>query len=103
MCYPCRKRGKDKNNALPMGFTVFCSLSGNDQAFQVTVGTAAVTSCTITFGTPFITTPPTVEITAANSTAGAGTTTTFVSSLTSTSMTITGTTLASASYYVQVK
>lgn len=78
--------------------------NGNDQAFQVTVGTAAVTSCTITFSSAFTTAPRAVEITPANSAGAAvGTTLAYVSAISTTAITITGSALAGASYYVQAQ
>jgi hypothetical protein len=77
---------------------------GNDQAFHVTVGTALVTSCTITFSSAFGTAPREATLTPANATAAAaGTTVAFVSSLTTTAVTISATAIAGASYYVQVQ
>lgn len=77
--------------------------NGNDQGFQVTVGTAAVTSCVITFASAFITAPRSAVLFPANAAAAAaGTTVAYVSSLTTTTITIAGTALAGASYYVQV-
>jgi len=74
---------------------------GNDNAFLVTVGTAGVTSCAITFGAAWATAPKACTISPANSTAAAqGTTLAYVSSITTTKVTISGSALASAAYYV---
>jgi len=77
---------------------------GNDQSFQVTVGTAAVTTCTITFASAFTTAPRTADLTPANAVAAAtGTAAAYISALSTTSVTITGTALAGAVYYIQVQ
>ena len=77
--------------------------NGNDQSFEVMVGSAATTTCTITFASSFSTAPRAAEITPANATAAAtGTTAAYVSSLGTTTMVITGSALASADYYVHV-
>ncbi len=78
------------------------AISGATSAFQVTVGTGTVTSCTVTFTTTYLTAPKTCSLTPANSTAAAtGTTGAYVSSISTTGMVVTGLALAGASYYVQ--
>ena len=78
--------------------------NGNDQGFEVLIGSAATTTCTITFSGTFATAPREAQITPANSAAAAqGTTLAYVSSLGTTSMVITGSALANANYYVQVQ
>ena len=77
---------------------------GNDQSMKLTVGTASVTSCAVTFANAFGTAPRGVYLTPANSTAAAqGTTGAYVSTISATGFTITGTALASAVYYVWVE
>lgn len=78
---------------------------GNNQGFEVLIGSAATTTCTITFANSgFVTAPREAQITAADSAAAAiGTTGAYVSSLGTTSLVITGTALANADYYVQVQ
>jgi len=79
--------------------------NGNNQGFEVIIGSAATTTCTITFATSgFVTAPREAQLTPANSTAAAqGTTLAYVSSLGTTTMVITGSALANANYYVQVQ
>ncbi len=72
---------------------------GNDNAFKVTVGTAAVTQCDITFGTAWTAAPKSCVIGNANATAAA--TTAYVGSISTTQVSIRGVALASAAYYVQ--
>ena len=75
-----------------------------NQSGQLTVGTAAVTSCVITFANSgFTTAPRAVVLQPANATAAAaGTTLAYVSAISATTFTITGNALASASYYYMV-
>ncbi len=74
---------------------------GNDNSFLITVGTAAVTSCAVSFNATWTAAPKSCVIAPANATAAAtGTTLAYVSAITTTKVTITGTALASAAYYV---
>lgn len=78
------------------------SVSGSTSSFVLTVGTGTVTSCPVTFVTAFLTAPKTCSLTPANATAAAtGTTGAYVSAITTTGMTVTGTALAGAVYNVQ--
>jgi hypothetical protein len=78
--------------------------SSSDRSGIVTVGTAGVTTCTISFAGTFGTTPRAVILTPANSTAAAqGTTGAYVSSVSTTQFVITGTALAGAAYYYMVE
>ena len=76
---------------------------GNDQSFEVTIGSAATTACTISFASTFSTAPRAAIISPANAAAAAtGTTGAYVSSLGTTTVVITGSALANANYYVHV-
>ena len=79
--------------------------NGNNQGFEVDIGSAATTTCTITFANSgFVTAPREAQLTAHNAAAAAqGTTLAYVSSLGTTTMVITGSALANANYYVQVQ
>ena len=79
--------------------------NGNNQGFEVDIGSAATTTCTITFANSgFVTAPREAQLTAHNAAAAAqGTTLAYVSSLGTTTMVITGSALANADYYVQVQ
>lgn len=82
------------------GSTTQGTVSGTDQSFALTIGTASVTSCTVTFGSTFAT-APNCSLTPANSTAAAwGTTAAYVSSTTTTALALAGSALASAKYIV---
>jgi len=71
-----------------------------DRSGLVTVGTASVTSCVISFASTWGTAPRAVILTPANAAAAAtGTTLAYVSAVGTTSFTITGTALAGAAYY----
>jgi hypothetical protein len=73
----------------------------NDQAMSITIGAAATTSCAITFAGTWATAPRACMFTPANATAAAqGTTLAYVSSITATTLTITGAALANANYYI---
>lgn len=75
---------------------------GNDNGFLVTAGTAAVTSCAITFGTAWTAAPKACSFTPANTTAAAAATVAaYISAISTTKVTISGTALASAAYYVR--
>jgi hypothetical protein len=77
---------------------------GNDQSFELTIGTAGVTTCTVTFASAFTTVPRGVQLTSANATAAnTGLTLDYVSSVSTTQIVIVGSALAGASYYVQVQ
>jgi len=79
--------------------------NGNNQGFEVDIGSAATTTCTITFANSgFVTAPREAQLTAHNAAAAAQSTTlAYVSSLGTTTMVITGSALANANYYVQVQ
>jgi len=77
--------------------------NGNDQGFEVLIGSAATTSCVITFASAFTTAPRAAQLTAADSAALPGSAGDYVSGLTTTTLTITGTALANANIYVQVQ
>jgi hypothetical protein len=73
----------------------------NDQAMSITIGAAVTTSCAITFAGTWATAPRACMFTPANATAAAqGTTLAYVSSITATTLTITGAALANANYYI---
>lgn len=75
---------------------------GNDNAFLVTVGTAAVTSCAISFATTWTAAPKACSFTPANTTAAAAATVAaYISAISTTKVTISGTALASAAFYVR--
>lgn len=75
------------------------TVSGSDIAGQLTVGTSGVTSCAVTFGTVHQVPPSQCQLTSMNAIAAAWSTTgAYVSSLTTTGFTITGTALAGAAY-----
>lgn len=75
---------------------------GNDNAFLLTAGTAAVTSCAVTFATTWTAAPKACNFSPANTTAAAsGTVAAYISSITTTKVTISGTALASAAFYVR--
>lgn len=75
-----------------------------NNAGQFTAGTVAVTTCTITFANSgFTFAPRSIVLYPANATAAAtGTVAAFVSAISATTFTVTGTALASASYYYLV-
>jgi len=71
-----------------------------DRSGLVTVGTASVTSCVVSFASTWGTAPRAVILTPANAAAAAtGTTLAYVSAVGTTSFTITGTALAGGAYY----
>jgi hypothetical protein len=72
----------------------------NDQAMLIQIGAAATTSCAISFAGTWTAAPRACEITPANAAAAAqGTTGAYVSAISTTTLTITGTALAGANYY----
>jgi len=76
------------------------TISGTDQSMLVTVGTASVTSCTVTFGAAF-TAAPRCTFSPANATAAAqGTTLAYLPAPSTTTLTIDGAALAGAAYEV---
>ncbi len=78
------------------------TIAGADSSFVVTVGTGGVTACSITFGTAFTTYGPNVcTITPMNATAAnQGTTGAYVTSISTTGLTISGAALDGAKYGV---
>jgi hypothetical protein len=83
------------------GSTSQGTVAGTDQSMLVTVGTASVTTCKVTFGTAWGAALPHCSMAPANSTAAAqGTTVAFLNSPISASVTISGTALAGAAYQI---
>lgn len=82
------------------GSTTQGTISGTDQAFTLTVGTASVTSCTVTFGSAFATAPVCVFAPANAAAAAQGTTAAYLSSTSTTTFVLAGTALASTKYTV---
>ena len=77
--------------------------NGNDQSFEVLIGSAATTTCTITFASAFTTAPRAAALTPADAAAAAvGTTVDYISTLNTTTLVITGAALANTQYYVHV-
>lgn len=82
------------------GTTSQGTVSGTNQSGLVTVGTALITVCTISWSTTLGTAPTACLISPANTTAAAtGTVAAYISSVSTTNFVITGTALASAAYY----
>lgn len=76
------------------------TVTGTNQSGLITVGTALVTVCTISWSTTLGTAPKACLISPANTTAAAtGTVAAYISSVSTTNFVITGTALASAAYY----
>lgn len=73
---------------------------GNDNAFLVTVGTAAVTSCAVSFAATWGAAPKACLIFPANAGAAALTVLAYVSAISTTKVTISGSALASTAFYV---
>lgn len=74
-------------------------ISGTDMAGVVTVGTTGVTACAVLFAVTHVNTPKQCSLTPANATAAAtGTTLAYISAVSATGFTITGSALASAKY-----
>ena len=79
------------------------AISGTDVDMKITVGTGTVTTCSVTFGnTGYTQAPRGVQLTAGNATA-AGSTGAYVSVISATGFTITGTALAGAIFYARVE
>jgi len=77
------------------------AISGSDSSFKLTMGSGALTSCVVNFGSTWATAPKSCQLTAANSTAAAtGTTGAYVSAISTTQVTITGLNMTSAIYNV---
>ena len=80
------------------------AISGTDVDGKITVGTGTVTACTITLGGAYSQAARAVTLTPANSTAASGAATgAYVSAITTTTWTLTGTALAGASYYFHMQ
>ncbi|MGP0086074.1 MAG: hypothetical protein ACLP0B_21000 [Steroidobacteraceae bacterium] len=80
------------------------TISGTDVSGKITVGSGTVTSCVISFHATLPNAPHGVVLTAANSTAAPGITTgAYISALSTSNWTLTGLTLAGASYYYHVE
>lgn len=79
--------------------------NGNNQAFEVLIGSAATTTCTITFANSgFVTAPREATFSPSNAAAAAtGTTMAYVSTLSTTTLVLTGAALANTTYYVHVQ
>lgn len=88
------------NNACGSTTQGTVAAGSNDHAGKFTVGTASVTTCTITFAVPYVAAPKSCTLTPANS-AGAlwNTTGAYVSAIATSTFTVTGLALAGASYY----
>ncbi|MGO9744440.1 MAG: hypothetical protein ACLPN5_23545 [Roseiarcus sp.] len=84
------------------GSTTQGSVSGADTDGKLTVGTASVTSCAVSFSGTLPNAPRAVVLTPANSTA-AGSTGAYVSAISTTSWTLSGTALSGAAYYYHVE
>jgi lysophospholipase L1-like esterase len=75
--------------------------AGADSSFTLMMGSTATTSCVVNFGSTWLTAPKVCVLEPTNSTAAAvGTTGAYVSAISTTQLTIAGTTLANASYGV---
>jgi len=79
------------------------SAASSDQSGEVIIASAATTLCTITFGIAYTTAPRAVILQAANSAAAGQSTNVYVSSIVAGSFVITGTALASTSWYYWVQ
>lgn len=76
------------------------TITGTDNAFLVTAGTGALASCVINFGTTWNVAPNACVLFPANTAAAAvGTAAAYVSAISTTQLTITGTVLTGAAYY----
>lgn len=75
------------------------SVTGTDLSFNITMGSGTLTTCTINFGTARPAAPQACQLTPSNAAAAAtGTTGAYVSALSTTQLTVTGTNLTSAAY-----
>jgi hypothetical protein len=78
------------------------AITGTNSAGKITISSGAATTCAITFGTTFASTPLAVHLQAANSGAATATANEYVSALSTTGFTITATALASTTWYYTV-
>ncbi len=81
------------------GATTNGTISGSDQAGKVTIGAASTTTCTVSFGSTWATAPRACTFSPASSGAAALTVLAYVSAVSATSFTITGSVLASTVFY----
>lgn len=76
------------------------SITGTDRAGVFTTGSGVLTSCQVFFASTWVTAPRQCQLTPADAAAAAtGTTGAYISAITTTSFTVTGLNLTSASYY----
>lgn len=84
------------------GATTNGTIAGDNQSGKITIASATTTSCAVSFSATFAAAPNAVVLTAASSASAGQVANVYVSALSATGFTVTGTALASTSWYFHV-